>query len=733
MEKLLKNPLSILIILLIYLTGCKDVQSLEEGRYPSLTPRYLSIIPNSFSVYNGNSATEDFYVETLSSSWKFENYPSWVTIDPTSGDSSENGTLEISENDTSEPRSTYFYLRSNAEDWNYEQSVYVSQQGNTPYVNLEETSLEFSGSYETQIIVVKSNCEWEASTNQNWVTLQKGENGNSLSISVEENPSSSYRNAIVYLSYENKTYANIHLTQFPSEITVSDLSLDFENTASRYSISIVSESKWEAIVSDSWIQVDPSEGGAGELQVNIEVSQNGSVNERIGYVTILTGNESRLQIKIIQKGLYLETDSVLSFSSRASSETITIKSNISWELKSKPEWITVNPASGTGNTQVTIAVEENPLVNSRNGEIVWTSPGLDISYITSVMQSGQTLTPGSSVLEFSDKGGTQTLEITADGEWTSNVSQDWISVSPQSGKGDTAVTVSVEENPTEQDRTGEITYYFGEKEIKVIVSQQSKYFEIAGDSFTFDSKGGSHSLDLGTNQQWSATIEGQGVSSWLSLSKYSGEGEDTINIVVAPNPSLKSREAVIIFTPKFSQGLKINVHQAGMYLRVSTTRISFFSKGGESTPVYVETDGNYSLSTETPWISLKENENNSFLVIAEENESSDSREGSVVVTLQGLSEGSYSISIPVTQVGYGGSFIIEGYPGDQNWNDVKNGDLSIKIIGYTTDKNWNNDSHNSLNISIEGFGNEENWTTKSEGSLNLNVVDYSSEQNWTNK
>lgn len=707
MKILKKNIFCVLsLLILLVVGGCED-NIRDSGAYaPSLVPRYLAVSGERI-YYPAEGGTYQLYVESEDSPWKFEENPGWVTLSPISGSKSSDVEVSVDVNPYASDRSSFFYLRSNTTDWNFERTMLVSQDKSSPYVSVEQTSYSFSGAQGSQTVAINSNCDWEATSSQSWLTLQVTQNGEGLILNVEENPSSNYRNATVSIKYESQIYVTLTIEQFPAEISVSDEVLTFDNTASKYDMTITSESSWGSVVSADWIQLSPSQGGAGVTEVSIEVTPNESVNERTGYVAISTGSSERLQIEIIQKGLYLESEELVSLSARAESKTVMISSNLDWEVTDQPNWLEVSPLSGFGKKEITLTPTVNESLQPRSGLLILNSQGLDISCTINVIQEGKSLTPGSTLLQFDDKGGTQEFEIIADGDWTSTVSANWISASPLSGKGDATIKVTVEENMTDSDRTGTITYKFGEKLTEVTITQQSKYFDIDNNEFTFDSAGGSHIIDFSGNQKWSAELEGK--PGWISMEPSTGEGESQIKIVAAPNKTLNDRTATLIIKPEYSQVIRISILQKGMYLKVSTSGLLFFAKGGESAIVEVDTDGEYSVSADVAWLSINQVSEKSFKVVAQENTSSDSRKGNVNLVLKGLSEGSYTLTIPVEQAPLGGTFIIEGFPTDGNWNNASKGSLSITVNGYTNDQNWNSDAKSSLTITVTEYSADKDW------------------------
>lgn len=696
----------ILFLLAFYLTGCKEETFNTEYFSPSLSPHFLTVSQDIFYVPEGG---ENYNLEVKSSeSWNFQGYPQWIDMSPSSGNGSHEIEMKVLTNSYGAVRSSIFYLQANKDNWNLERSIFVEQNANTSlYINFDSNYYTVGGAAGTLNIPVYSNFDWEVTSSQNWLTAQKNVEGDELTVMVEENPFSYYRQAILSFSYQSKVAASITIEQFPAEITVSDAILNFENHASKYNVTINSESAWNAVTSADWIMVTPSNGGAGEVQVSIEVTPNESIEERKGFVAISTGSEERLQIEIIQKGLYLETENLLSFSSRAESKRVSISSNIDWEISDFPEWLSIAPLKGSGNSEISVTSLINESTQSRSGAILLTSPGLSISFSISVIQSGKSLSVNTSIIQFDDKGGSKEFSLIADGSWTSSVSDSWIKATPMTGSGDAKIKVTVDENTSESERSGSITYKFGEKEITVTILQKSKYFEIDSQGFTFTSEGGSHIIDFASNQSWTAQIEGN--PSWLSVNPSNGDGGSRINIVASPNKTVNDRSAVIIITPQYSQAIRINVLQKGMYMTVSVSSLQFFAKGGESSIINVETDGIFNISQDVNWLSIDHISDKSFKVIATENQASEPRKGNVTLSLQGLSEGSYSITIPVEQAAQGGSFIIEGYPSDGNWNNSSSGNLSITVNGYESDQNWNSDNKSSLTITINGFSNDQNW------------------------
>ena len=98
---------------------------------------------------------------------------------------------------------------------------------------------------------------------------------------------------------------------------------------------------------------------------------------------------------------------------RSCTYTLRCPSGMNWSIESKPDWITVSPASGTGKADITVTMAEMPRTNSpmmnpdnineqigtgRNGEVVFLLGGKDYRSVLTVeqydsdYQDGQTIT-----------------------------------------------------------------------------------------------------------------------------------------------------------------------------------------------------------------------------------------------------------------------------------------------------------------------------------------------------
>lgn len=718
------------ILMVLGLTGCKDDFDPNGSLEPSLSAHWLKPSQTNFDYYLSSAFSETFTVESFETPWKFSEVADWITLTPSSGNASASVTLKAQENKSADnARTAIFYLQSNDPDWNYNRAMSVSQAKATPTLSVDETSLTFGGSASQQSVNVTANCSWTTSCSDSWVTLSSDVASGKLNISVSANPQSTYRSSTIYISYGSGKSTSIRITQSPANITSSGYTLQYENVASKYDVTIDSEADWTSAVSDSWITVNPNNGKAGKTTVSIEVTPNTSISSRNGYVAIKTGTAERLQIAIQQKGIYIEADESLTFTSVEESKKLSIRSNTSWTVTSKPNWLTLSKETGEGNDEITVTSTENPNTTSRTGEIVLGQAGLSILCKVKVTQLGKSLSTDVTLLEFSDKASQMTFNLVSDASWTSTQTVNWFTTTPTSGSGNATITVAAEDNNTTEERTGTINYAYADKTTYVNVHQLAKYMTIDNQSFEFDSKGGSHTIELSTNDEWTAEIEHN--VSWLKLSKSSGSGNATITLTAEDNASVNTRSTTVVINTKYSQSIRILVSQKPRQLSVSTQSILFFANGGTSEVVTIDTDGTYEIKSDASWFTVNKGTGNTFTVYATKNSTDEMRRGKITISLIGLKEGSLSLELTVMQAGEGGSFIINGYPEDSDWNYVGGGSLTVTIKGYTSDKNWDNSHGGTLSVKVTGYSTDHDWNINDSSSCRVYINTYGADKDWS--
>ena len=157
----------------------------------SANPRNINFDPNG-----GNQTIN------LSSnlSWTASDDASWLSITPTSG--SDNGTITI--NAQSNSSTSNRIARVTLDGNGVTDVVNVTQAGSppAPFLSVNPTNITFDASSGNGIISVSSNISWVANDDASWLTLSpsSGINNGSISVSYQENTSTSSRTCLLYTS-----------------------------------------------------------------------------------------------------------------------------------------------------------------------------------------------------------------------------------------------------------------------------------------------------------------------------------------------------------------------------------------------------------------------------------------------------------------------------------------------------------------------------------------------------
>ena len=147
--------------------------------------------------------------------------------------------------------------------------------------------------------------------------------------------------------------------------------------------------------------------------------------------------------------------------------------------------------------------------------------------------------------------GTQTLEVTANNEWSAVVDSDWVSLSPSFGQGtDQAapVKINVTKNNTYEERTAVVTFTSEYLVKTVTILQQPKtYLDISRYLVDLSYDGGSATVDVRSNYEWEAWADVE----WISVSPSYGEGDGntlSVTITASHNDSKDARSGLVIFS-----------------------------------------------------------------------------------------------------------------------------------------------------------------------------------------
>ena len=325
------------------MTSCKDANNLGGEWTPSLDAHYLYTETSSLQ-FGSATSSSNISVRSVSIPWQFSGMDSWLSLSSEEGNTSMVVEAVATENHSADDiRTNVFYLKSTFVGYPYNKPISATQSKAMPYISLSKVNVPFTVAGGTETIDVDANTKYsvkQTASTEDWLSVSSS--SDKLTISVAANMSANARSAVITLA--GATSKTVTVTQQGATANlISESSISFDNSANTSTVSFVSEAAWNAISSESWIDLSPTSGGAGQKELTISVAPNNTIYERSGIVTIRIGATNMIQIKVTQAGCYLTSSvSSLMFEADAESKTLEISSNTSWRVISKPEWLSVS-------------------------------------------------------------------------------------------------------------------------------------------------------------------------------------------------------------------------------------------------------------------------------------------------------------------------------------------------------------------------------------------------------
>lgn len=305
------------------------------------------------------------------------------------------------------------------------------------------------------------------------------------------------------------------------------------STGGSASFHIDSDENWVLTNQTTWATFSQLSGSSTSVTVSAGINR--SVDTRSAMFMINTPN--------ITGSVYVEQPSAASLNvtpnpvysdSGASSTYMTITSNSGWTISTLPDWVTASQVSGTGNTTVVLYCTSFTGEGTRTGTIT-INYGDGSAYQIGIIQYGKywlSVEPDSFNLGYN--AGNSSLTIQSDCNW--ELSSESVYFSVTAGSGNSVVTFTYPENTSSAATTGNILLQYGksilESQITIPVTRAQKpTINVNPTSLLFDGQGGSLSISIDSNINWSITGD-----SWITFSSTSGtSGSTTVSVNVPEN------------------------------------------------------------------------------------------------------------------------------------------------------------------------------------------------------
>ena len=196
-------------------------------------------------------------------------------------------------------------------------------------------------------------------------------------------------------------------------------------------------------------------------------------------------------------------------------------------------------------------------------------------------------------ITLSHQGESKYVTVTINQSWKATCSASWITLKDAEGRNSGKITISADVNTSEDSRSATLIISYGSKSEYVSITQKGVpvNLSISPDDFSIHRNGGEQTLRITSDTYWTVSTD----ATWLSLSKYSGDGNGEV-VVTAPANEGNARSAIITFTHNKTK-VEVKVSQdAKLYVPLEIRNVIIMNTTGgtgSSSIINMEKDGLY--------------------------------------------------------------------------------------------------------------------------------------------
>ena len=312
--------------------------------------------------------------------------------------------------------------------------------------------------------------------------------------------------------------------------------------------------------------------------------------------------------------------------SKASFSVNTLKN---WSVSCDQSWLTLNATTGTGNSTLTATATANPRAEKRSANLTISDSGSNSQLVT-VTQDGATpvLTTSKTTMTIGAlSGSTNSLNITANLNWTASSDQSWLTLSSSTGSGNATMNLTAASNPTVGTRTATITLTgtgITAQTVTVIQDAGAVVLATSGNNLTIAAAlNSTKSVSVYSNVNWTATSD----QTWLKVSPASATNTTTTSTTVLftaqANPTINTRIANLTISGAGASSQIITITQIGQVpaMVVSSNSLSIDAYVNSTQTFTIASNINWTATCNQEWLSLSSTtgSNNSTITLTAQN------------------------------------------------------------------------------------------------------------------
>ena len=640
--------------------------------------------------------TEDKYfsiISTEGAAWEVVADKAWVVPATPKGEGAgykHNYTFSLLENGNLEKRQASITVRSKVVE---KEERFSITQGSYRF-NSESVVFPVFNELDQSSVTFNVDClgPWEIRNCPDWIKPDKKEGkGSEGPVVVTITPDDNYEEVrdgefIVYSKVGGVEHTkSIKVSQKDFVWNLESAPEDIElNTleSGTYEMTFKSSGKWKADVVGSdvgshpveWLSAKEGDGGRDNLEtISFKIPENYKTSDRevAVVVTSVDDGNKKHSTSIFQK----KYEFAIGESSKPDCKVlgdefvIPIVCSGQWGVildEEEEQYLTVNPMSGTGSTEIVVKVSPNYMTKERRGSIVIATN--DASCLTKTFEVSQ----ARYIFGLDDVPSTRltaepasfAFAVNCSGNWKVELDTDankFLSIDKDSGIGNSKITVNMSLNVLPSNRTGNIVVSSTDNpDLKetIAISQAGYEWSVdSPDTKTVATLGETFTVDLTCTGNWKVNLDAK-AEEFITVIPQNGSGNKTVSISSSLNRSSQTREGKVTLVsadnPEFTK--TITVTQAGYEWSVDSPDTKTVATLGETFTVDLTCTGNWKVNLDAKAeefitvIPQNGSGNKTVSISSSLNRSSQTREGKV--TLISTDNPEFTKTITVTQAGY---------------------------------------------------------------------------------
>lgn len=405
-----------------------------------------------------------------SADWSIE-CPDWLRPSQRSGSNYADVEFTVYNNLTSSPRNGQLVIKSEylgvvrSLSFNVSQGAFRFNSTAVQFTNLEALN--------AQICEVNIECSgnWELRNVPDWIkpSITWGFGDATISVRVDDNVQKMARSATFYVHslLKQDLSKRIDIAQKAFVFDTASTSLP-EFAAIDMSTAQVNIgeciSTWTVRYIPSWLSVTPS-SGEGSATLRIIPQENTNTTRREATIRVVSDRNSELykEIHITQAEFRFDTTEAtlpeFSAYNPSSANVVISESTSSWSVVDAPDWLTIQPKSGSGMGRITITPSTNQTSVARSATFyVVSDKNSTLRKTINVSQGRYVLEASTSSVNVPAKtSSSYSVNVSCSGRWKAECSVGWLSLgSVTSGSGNGTITFTVNNNTSTTARSATI-------------------------------------------------------------------------------------------------------------------------------------------------------------------------------------------------------------------------------------------------------------------------------------